>query len=108
MLHIPKETPNIEVESAFGGFAIYRMKSLGKARYSGSNQLGMPICEHVPFHQELRKAGRKIIIDPSLINAGWVDHTNETRFHRNFVRLSNYPIKWVKKILRSHGIIREI
>ena len=100
MLHIPKDSPNIEVESAFGGFAIYRMMCVGNARYVGSDQLGKPICEHVPFHQELRKAGRKIIIDPGLINAGWVDHTNETRFYRNFVRLANYPLKWVKKKFR--------
>ena len=97
MLHIDKRSDAINVDSAFGGLAIYKMNVIGSARYSGRDGEGKAICEHVPFHKVLKDNGFKIIIDPQLINAGWVDHTNETRLHRKLIRTSKYPIKWIKK-----------
>jgi hypothetical protein len=96
MLHIARDAEPISVDSAFGGFAIYKMGSIGKAKYSGKDSFGNPICEHVPFHQTLKENGKNIIINPNLINAGWVDHTNETRIPWKVLRMSRYPFKWVK------------
>jgi len=96
MVHIPKSEPIIEVDSAFGGLAIYKMQIIGNTRYRGKNLKGLPICEHVPFHQELKSKGHKIIVNPYLINAGWVDHTNQTRMLWKLKRISNYPAKWIQ------------
>lgn len=96
MLHIARDAEPISVDSAFGGFAIYKMRSIGNARYSGKDNFGNPICEHVPFHQSLKENGKNIIINPNLINAGWVDHTNETRIPWKLLRMSRYPFKWVR------------
>jgi glycosyltransferase involved in cell wall biosynthesis len=64
----------IEVESAFGGLAIYRRDALLSGRYSGGNP-ERPVCEHVPLHAQLRARGYRIFINPALINAHRTDHS---------------------------------
>ena len=65
----------IEVDSAFGGLAIYKRSILGEARYEGKLLDGSIVCEHVPFHQSLKSQGARIFINPSLINGGWNGHS---------------------------------
>ncbi len=69
----------IEVDSAFGGLAIYRREALLGGRYSGVHE-GCAICEHVPLHAELRARGYRIFINPALINAHRTDHSARVRF----------------------------
>lgn len=57
----------IEVESAFGGFGIYKKAAFLSGAYIGSEN-GVDICEHVPFHSALRAHGHKLYINPALIN----------------------------------------
>jgi glycosyltransferase involved in cell wall biosynthesis len=64
----------IEVESAFGGLAIYRREALLSGHYSGGAP-ERPICEHVPLHAEVRARGYRIFINPALINARRTDHS---------------------------------
>lgn len=64
----------IEVDSAFGGLAIYRREALLAGRYSGVCE-GRAVCEHVPLHAELRAQGCRIFINPALINAHRTDHS---------------------------------
>lgn len=73
----------IEVDSAFGGLGIYKMKFILDNRnpYLGSKikvlrnddgqlqVLRMQICEHVHFHDGIRAQGGSLFIFPSLINA---------------------------------------
>lgn len=68
----------IEVDSAFGGLAIYRRDALLAGRYSGV-QNGKSVCEHVPLHAELRAKGGRIFINPALINAHRTDHSARIR-----------------------------
>ena len=70
----------IEVDSAFGGLAIYRRELLLSASYSGV-QNGQPVCEHVPLHAQLRALGCRIFINPALINAHRTDHSARIRLH---------------------------
>jgi len=76
---IPHETMTepMEVESAFGGVGIYRISSTRGCQYRGiatECSLGEPapyclreICEHVPFHQQMRERnGARIWIFPPL------------------------------------------
>ncbi len=74
MVTIPRESDPIEVESAFGGFAIYKRECLSSKTYIGMVD-GKPVCEHVSLHQAIRKSGGKILINPGLINAGYTSHT---------------------------------
>jgi hypothetical protein len=70
----------IEVDSAFGGLAIYRREALLAGDYSGIAG-GKSICEHVPLHAQLRAKGFRIFINPALINAHRTDHSARIRWH---------------------------
>lgn len=74
MVHLSRKAEWIEVDSAFGGLAIYRREALLAGRYHGVLE-GRPICEHVPLHAELRVRGYRIFINPALINAHRTDHS---------------------------------
>jgi hypothetical protein len=63
----------IEVESAFGGFGIYKTSSLSDAWYSGRDSSGRQVCEHVAFNFGVRRSGVKLYVMPALLNDA-VDH----------------------------------
>ena len=59
----------IEVDSAFGGLAIYRREAFLAGRYAGTDrQGGFDVADHIPFHEDLRQKGYKIYINCALIN----------------------------------------
>ncbi len=72
MIRIEPSSKWIEVDSAFGGLAIYRKEALESVRYWGLSDQGDEICEHVTAHAQMRSAGRRIFVNPALINAGIV------------------------------------
>lgn len=68
MLHIQPDHDWIEVDSAFGGLAVYRAEALHGLRYAGLTPAGREICDHVPLHAALRARGGRIFINPRLLN----------------------------------------
>jgi glycosyltransferase involved in cell wall biosynthesis len=80
MARLSPWTTWIEVDSAFGGLAIYRREALLAADYSGVSG-AQPVCEHVPLHAQLRAKGFRIFINPALINAHRTDHSARIRLH---------------------------
>lgn len=84
-VHIPTDEPPIEVESAFGGFGIYRTKWLSDIRYQGIDQAGRPVCEHVLFHAGIRRKGGRLWILPELLNDAPEEHLH-TDLPRNRAR----------------------
>ncbi|WP_185955364.1 hypothetical protein [Tepidiphilus sp. J10] len=74
MIKIDKSLPWIEVDSAFGGLAIYKKTFALASAYVGLNQQGQEVCEHVEFHRTIRERGGRIFINPKLINARIVEH----------------------------------
>ena len=62
-------TGTIEVDSAFGGLAIYKRDALLAGHYLGLDHAGNEACEHVSFHSDLRKAGYRIYINCALVNS---------------------------------------
>lgn len=75
MISIPLSSDWIEVESAFGGLAIYKKEALVRINYIGLTDQGEEVCEHVSAHEQIRAAGGRIFINPALINAGIVEHS---------------------------------
>jgi hypothetical protein len=69
----PSETP-IEVESAFGGFAIYRTRYLENAWYGGIDEAGNEVCEHVAFNAAVSRNGGRLFITPCLLNDAPQEH----------------------------------
>lgn len=69
-VHLGSDKGLIPVDSAFGGFAIYKRDAFLAGVYSGLNAQGKEICEHVSFHEMLRKQGYEIYINSALVNCG--------------------------------------
>ncbi len=76
MFQISTSTKPILVDSAFGGFAIYKKESLLNTKYIGLDENGNEICEHVTLHKQITDKGFKIYINPKLINCeSPIEHT---------------------------------
>jgi hypothetical protein len=56
----------VPVQSAFGGFGLYKAAVVGHGRYSGLVD-GREVCEHVPYHALLVKAGARLYLNPQCI-----------------------------------------
>ena len=52
---IPTNSDWIEVDSAFGGLAIYKKKCFDIGHYVGTYSNGKEVCEHVSFNLQLKK-----------------------------------------------------
>lgn len=74
---LPPTAPWIEVQSAFGGSAIYKKWVFDHAKYVGLDDEGNEICEHVAFHADIRSQGGRVFINPAFINAGITEHTTK-------------------------------
>ena len=97
-IRIPRESEWIEVESAFGGLAIYRSEILNSdAIYDGRSSDGKDICEHVPFHNRLRLNGARIYVNPAMINARITDHSRRLSIFFTILRIGRYPQKIITK-----------
>jgi len=56
----------VPVQSAFGGFGLYKASAAGLGRYTGLVD-GREVCEHVPYHDLLVKAGARLYLNPQCI-----------------------------------------
>lgn len=102
MIKIPADSDWIEVDSAFGGLAIYSRNILEGAFYLGVKSDGLPVCEHVPFHATIKLNGGKILINPSLINTKRTDHTIHKNLSHKIQRYLKYPNKiWKSRFLNN-------
>ncbi len=82
----------VEVDSAFGGLAIYKKAVFLAGEYAGINDDGIEICDHVPFHMTLRKKGYRIYINSALTNC--YTHPGELIESRK-------KIPWHFRVIRS-------
>lgn len=65
----------IEVDSAYGGIAIYKYETLLTAEtYSPSEEMGI-VCDSINLHKNIIDKGFKIFINPRFINADYTEHT---------------------------------
>lgn len=94
MVTIPVDTGNIEVESAFGGMAIYNANDVLKSKYDGKIE-----CEHVAFNKGIRNTGKKLFILPFLINSGVNNHS----FKRSILYILYLFLR--SKIKKTHNLI---
>ncbi len=98
-LQIKRENGFIEVDSAFGGVAIYRKEILHNKRYGFMDEFGNVTCEHVVLNSQLRKCGYKLFINSNFINAGWTDHTK--RFLLVYIILYTKVGRWLSKFMAT-------
>jgi hypothetical protein len=67
--NLPKQKELIEVNSCFGGLAIYKIKYLKDCKYYGGTN-NDEVCEHVNLNNDIRlKNNGKIYINTNMINS---------------------------------------
>ena len=107
MITIPSESPWIEVDSSFGGVAVYRREEFLHGEYRGLSSDGREVCEHVHFHGKIKAQGGRIFINPALINAGYTEHTLPLRFSQKIGRVVKNVFKPIYKgIFGRQGLAR--
>lgn len=94
MLKIPRDSEWINVDSAFGGLAIYKSSLFSStAKYAGKTDSGKRICEHVPFHEALVASGAQIFINPRFVNTRSTDHSRRLSIMFTLARVVRYIFK---------------
>jgi hypothetical protein len=79
LFSLAETAPPLEVESAFGGLGIYKMRYALRAAYKGQKskevvqgskrrRFRLQVCEHVHYNRDIRQQGGKLYILPFLIN----------------------------------------
>jgi len=64
----------IPVQSAFGGFGIYRGNPFKKYDYTHLQESNQNECEHVALHNKMVTSGLELFINPKLINSNINEH----------------------------------
>jgi hypothetical protein len=96
MLKLHVNSDWIQVDSAFGGLAMYKVELFLKNDYSVISERGNIRSEHIDFHKKCIKDGYKLYINPKLINSTW----NEYNVNKNiFVRQSRSIFYEIKAII---------
>lgn len=73
-IHIPGNSPLIPVNSAFGGFGIYKMSCIKGCVYNAHTG-NIVTCEHVEFHRQMKeKNGARLFICPAFFVQGQPEH----------------------------------
>jgi hypothetical protein len=79
MVRINKKDPWIEIESGYGGAAIYKTKVF--LEYDYSKEFTIIEADSVSLHRKLLRDKGKIFINPSFINS----HFNTYNLNRYFI-----------------------
>jgi len=91
MIKIKQKNSWIEIESGFGGAAIYKTDIFLK--YDYSKEFESIETDHVSLHRKLVRDGRKIFINPKFINS----HLNTYNLNKYFLIRSIRAIIWSNK-----------
>lgn len=83
----------IEVDSAFGGLAIYRRVAVESGEYAGLDAQGRQVCEHVAFHAAIRAGGSRIFVNPGLVNTDHTEHTAALFLRNKMVRVAKRALR---------------
>lgn len=92
---IPSQSPWIEVTSAFGGLAIYKIEAFVCGSYKTRSSQESNISEHVAFHEAIREAGWRIFINPFMTNSDYNEHND---FHR-LSRRAKHSLKYLISLI---------
>ena len=83
MIQLPTNSDWLEVDSAFGGLAVYRREVMCNSAYIGLYSNGIEVCEHVPFHLRIKENGGKIFISPRMVNTDYTEHSLPLKPYKN-------------------------
>jgi hypothetical protein len=102
MIRIKRNSPWIQVNSGFGGFAIYKSQLFLQHDYSANSALTKE-SEHVALHNKIVSSGGKIFINPALINSNFntynINRIFIIREMRRLINKNNQVVNFLKRIL---------
>jgi len=98
MVTINKDAPWIQVQSAFGGLAIYKRNSIVSGNYVGKNQQGLEVCEHVSLNTSIHGNGGKLFINPAMITGRWNVHNAPMQTREKMKRYLKIVLLDMKRI----------
>ena len=101
MVNIPVDHDWIKVDSAFGGLGIYKAHKFPEERYSCYDVNGNEICDHVGLHLSEGFRGKRLYINPRLINGGLNGHSKKALL-RNRVKVKLQRIERKYRKLRDN------
>lgn len=105
MIRINKKNPWIEVQSGFGGAAIYKTDVFKK--YDYSKEFETSETDHVSLHRKLVRDGGKIFINPKFVNS----HFNTYNLNRYFIVRKTRNYIWGHNFIyhsKLYGVLRNI
>lgn len=91
-VRIARDASPFPVLSAFGGFAVYKMRFTKMARYSGKDAAGRERAEHVSFNDSIVEQGGSLFIFPSLVVRAPPEHLFDAADASAWLKLA----VWVK------------
>jgi len=91
----------IEVTSAFGGLAIYKIEAFLEGNYRTFSDDELNVSEHVPFNLKLVASGHRIFINPKLTNFAFNEHNDFSRLSRR-LKLS---FKYLMSLFAPHWVV---
>lgn len=97
-VRLQRDAGLIEVDSAFGGLAIYRTEAFLAGRYEGMTADGREVCEHVSFHAALRSQGFRIFINPAMTNAPQAEHSSSHFVRHALTIFREFRFKFIGSI----------
>jgi len=90
MIKLPRNSPWVEVDSGFGGFAIYQARVFDTCDYALQDDRLKGSSEHVALSMQIRKSGGHIFVNPDLINNRW----NTYNVNRFFLVRQSRELYW--------------
>jgi glycosyltransferase involved in cell wall biosynthesis len=103
MRKISRRRAPIEVDSAFGGFGIYK-SWVDQFDYSPIQDSPIQESEHINLHRKIRELGGKLYIHPALMNFGWNPHNLLSfKFFRYLDSASKLsPLGGIRRLVRDN------
>lgn len=97
MITIPEDSEWIEVDSAFGGLAVYRRRVIEDVSYIGVDAVGAEVCEHVALNHQIRSKGGRIFINPRLVNTDITPHSRRDPLR---AQIESNCRRWLRACIR--------
>ncbi len=91
--HFPEHLESFDVDSAFGGLALYKAACFLDGSYIGITPEGREVCEHVSFNLSLKDRDFRLKLLPGFINGGWNHHSISSFF---IFRILNLFFHWAR------------
>jgi hypothetical protein len=106
MIRLPAQSGLIPVQSAFGGFAVYKTKHLLNHDYTPAMKDNSVDIDHVILNRKIINSGSFLYIDSQLLNCNWTSHSLQYyRIYRVYLHWKKRLFYWSKRL---HSLFKKV